>query len=251
MKNNKLPLHSLTLQSRDVFLERHAYSLVAYAEKDRRFSVFLSTYIDIYLSDYSPGHFGSGEEFAGSIVPKDTQKARERSLWLLSEISIEEGECSAGRILKTWQKTYEAPQDLVLGIIGLAIIGPTFGIINKKKKVDSLQILFSEDDLKKSSISGHINLAHSASMELISQSLELVDGDFHRLEPDLQYWFVSDRSLRLGVIRNRSLSSVTEELTKNGVLHCYHKDTGGMSAISISPSVRFDIYDDLNAESLG
>lgn len=250
MKNNNLSSNSLTLETRDVFLNRHAYSLIAYTEKNRSFSLFLKTYIDIYLSGYSGGDFGPGDDFAASIVPVDDQKARERAIWLLSEIALEERESSASRILRTWHKTYEEPQDLVIGIIGLAIIGPTFGIINKKKKVDSMQILFSEEDMKRGSISSNINLAHSASMELISKSLEAVDGDFRRLEPDLQYWFVSDRSLRLGFIRKKTISDISKEMNKKGILHCYYKDANGMGAISISPSVRFDIYEDMNAESL-
>ncbi|MGM0482352.1 MAG: hypothetical protein ACQEP6_00605, partial [Patescibacteria group bacterium] len=229
---------------------RHACSLIAFAEKNRLFSEFLRTYIDIYLSEYSAGQLEFSDNFSKSIVPEDIQSARERTMWLLNEISLEEEKISAGWILKTWQETRNEPQDVVLGIVGLAIIGPTLGIVNKKKKVNSMQIIFSKNDLEKSSTSECINLAHSASMKLISNSLELVDGDFHRLEPDLQYWFISDQSLSLGVIKNKNLLDISKKLNENGILHYFHKNSNGMSALCISPAVRFNIYNDLNAERL-
>ncbi|MFP4022520.1 MAG: hypothetical protein ACLFTS_01565 [Candidatus Paceibacterota bacterium] len=244
------PRYSIS-EEREMYLDGHAYSLIAYTAKSKSFSSFLKTYIDVYLTDHSYGELRSENRFSKSLIPRNDQNARERTFWLLSEITLEGRETKAGYTLKTWSKMNEDPQDLVIGIVGLAIIGPTFGIINKKKKLDSLQIIFSEKDLEKCSVSDYIGLAHSASLELVSESLALVDGNFHRLEPDLQYWFVSDRSLRLGVMKEKDLLDVSGNLNEQGIPHCYSKDANGRSAISISPAVRFNIYEDLDAEDLG
>lgn len=252
MNNGKINLKNFVSDGYSLTLREHARALIAYTEISREFACFLKTYIDIYLPATSPGlhpeRINVNDLVSHPLIPIDYTRAQERAFWVLRETGVYEKSKPAAQMLATWSHHYEEPKDVVIGLIGLAIIGPTLGIVNKKKRVDVMQVLFSKSQQEKRSVSKYINITNQVSMDLLSKSLRFADGNVSRLEPELQHWFVSDRTLKMGMIGKEGLSKVLDTVKINNVPHSIYKEDRLPVAVAISPSVRFDIYRDLNAE---
>ncbi len=233
------------------FLQRHAEALIAYAENDEDFASFLKSYIDAYLPaievEFDKKAAAPKKPQLSKLLPIDRSWAQERALWLLREVKFHHPESPAYRTLTAWSYHHAEPKDVVIGIVGIAIIGPTLGIIKKKRKLDSLQILFSEEFHGKASLSEHIDLSHQVSIKLLFDSLRKVSGDIHRLEPELMYWFTSDRSLRSGKVKEKDLLNIVLEMKREDTPHSVCAEGDLPIAVAISPSVRINIYDDLGA----
>lgn len=245
-----------TIKETDKYLAllmKHAEALIYRANHDTEFAFFLRTCINFFLSpevNIDSNLSSLESSFIKPFLPKDDTWSRERVFWLIREIEDYRPESEARLLLSTWSSLFTEPEDVVFGIIGLAIIGPTLGLINKKKKINSLQIVFSNEFLEDSSTSEQISVTHSMSTQIVSEALGFVDGDAYRLEPELRQWLFSDRHLLSGSIKNDELEGILVFLENEKIPCLIEKKNGKTLAIAFPPTINIDIYSDFEAKAL-
>ncbi len=235
-------------------LKMNGEALMAYSKIDDKFSSFFRYYIDIYLPGTAVAECSvktsTEDPYHHPLLPASREMARERAVWLLRELAFHYPEDETRKVLRTWSGRQEEPKDAVIGIVGIAILGPTFGIIRRKRKLDSMQVIFSEELIDEMSMSERINFTNQVSMKLLCESLERVNGRVDRLEPELQYWFISDRTLKLGTLKVEQMKEVLRNIENEEVPHTIEEAEGSIKALALSPSVRIDIFEDLEAKGL-
>lgn len=109
----------------------HTQALLAYAATDADFAESLAHFVQqqywqpLSLPIEAPSTY---------TIPTNQPAAVRIAHWLMQEL-VEQPEAYAARgTLAIWANSYQEPKNLVLGIVGLAIIGPTLGLIKKKKR---------------------------------------------------------------------------------------------------------------------
>ena len=114
-------------------LSQHAAALVAFANSNKVFSELLFKYVaSLDTSTCEKVVFDPSLW----LIPNSLKVAEQRASWLMQELAfVNKNKTDEARaILSTWAKEYKEPQDIVLCVIGVAFIGPTLGLIKKKKK---------------------------------------------------------------------------------------------------------------------
>jgi len=139
--------------------------------------------------------------------------------------------------LTTWAKNYQAPQAIVFGIIGMAIIGPTLGMIKKrKKKRGGMRVILAEIEAKRAT-KQVFELAQHASTALLGNELAAVNGNAYRLDPELAEWLFVDQETRLFTGTNLELATLAKLLKHDRLPHFVLKNDKGIQAIAVAPAV--------------
>lgn len=244
---------SITSQSltstRDTFLRAYAYGLIAYAETDLDFAQGLAAQVQSL-------RFGLAEEPAEivnlttELIPSDREHAIAVARWLLGEVKERKATPGTEAVLAEWACEFIAPRDQIIGIIGIAIMGPTLGILDnkKKKKKSQLQVVVDKayfDATEKGSL---VSQCMEWGQQIIAKELRLVGGNVYRLHPDSAEWVLAEPATALYTETAENLlqqlsAAHTEELSVEG-----HRDEhDNLIAITVSPSVNDTFVDESEA----
>lgn len=238
------------ISTRDTFLRAYAYGLIAYAETDLEFAQGLAAQVQSL-------RFGLAEEPAElvnlttELVPNDREHAIAVARWLLGEVKERKATPGTEAVLAEWACEFIAPRDQIIGIVGIAIMGPTLGILDnkKKKKKSQLQVVISQkyfDDSKKSEL---VSQCVEWGQKLIAKELRLVGGNVYRLHPDSAEWVLAEPATALYTENEENLhqqltAARAEELSVEG----YRDENDQLIAITVSPSVNDTFVEESEAQ---
>ena len=222
-------------------LTHYANSLICFAETDLEFTSFLKKQVCQYLSQNSEqASTISTAKYPAWKKPRDRKEAEVWASWLIRELYLHQPNHVAGHILRSWSKSIELPKNLFIGVVGLAIIGPTLGLVKKNHHDDPIHLLFDQETYLKVNELERANLHQQAVMNLISHSLDKVAGDCNRLEPSLQYWMFCNQTISIAKTGADKLNEIHRKLTNESMPHITQKKENSIFSIAISPAVTRD-----------
>jgi hypothetical protein len=179
------------------------------------------------------------------LLPHSTAHADEIADWVLHELATHPEARIARGLLARWADSDE-PHNLVLGIVGLAVIGPTLGLIeNKKKKRSRLQILISDEYAGRHNAVQLAQKTHKASQQLIATELRRAAGKVTSLHPDTAEWCMGTADTQVTVTDPATLIHVLSEArVQSFPYHCSSSNGRTPELVAISPSVRDEFVND-------
>jgi hypothetical protein len=235
--------------TRDAFLRAYAYGLIAYAETDLEFAQGLAAQVQSL-------RFGLAEEPAEIInlttelIPTDRDHAVSVARWLLGEVKERKATPGTEAVLAEWACEFIAPRDQIIGIVGIAIMGPTLGILDnkKKKKKSQLQVVIDGEYYEKTSKSVLAAQCMEWGQQLIAKELRLVGGNVYRLHPDSAEWVLAEPVTGLYTesserLQEQFAAARAEELSVAG----YRDENEALIALAVSPSVNDTFVDESEA----
>jgi len=184
-----------------------AFSLIEYAKIDDVFAGHLKYLVD----SFSPSeitHFSLPYHNVSLIMPRDRQSAVERADWLMNEISNFNAS-RASLLLGAWNRSAVTiePKQIVVGIIGVAIPGPTPGLI--KRRVSMMIIVKEDVAIDELAFTERvIEASHTLSLS----EFRNVNGNMYRLEPDFSEWFFGEKELSFYRATPKQLLDLKSEL---------------------------------------
>lgn len=218
-------------------LSRHAAALVAYAAAQPAFAPTLFEAV----RDLEPVHSDTSSTLTASpwLVPTDIEQAAARAYWLGTELALygPDKEREARAILSAWTKEYQEPEDLVLGIVGLAVIGPTLGLVNKKKTKKRKARVVIADTIMAEGSKRMIDVSHTTLMALLSNELAHVDGSAYRLEPDMVDWLFADRETGMSHLPEAELNDIAAWCKDEALPHYALTSNDSVIALAVAPCV--------------
>ncbi|MEX0931752.1 MAG: hypothetical protein WDZ88_03300 [Candidatus Paceibacterota bacterium] len=227
-----------------LFLSQIALGIIKVAEKKPEFAKRL------YYTVSSNPHIASSKPALTSLntnpllVPENEESALERIDWLLAhiELQLSTGVAHASSLLWQFKKTFEVtqPKDVLFGIVGFAVIGPTLGLIQKRKKTP-LSIIVREDVLENDHVD-HTQIITRISLEVFERALSHAHGSTRMIEPEVRNWFYGDKNLARHCATQKTLRTIQKELHASGIPFAIENDEKGVSHIAISPVANMSGY---------
>lgn len=219
-------------------LSQHARALILFAEREPEFAHFLKAQIDFAgLTTQDTTTEASSDTH--HLLPISIEHAYERAIWLLQELQQRPRlEAVAGTAeLVSWAREYQAPKDQIFGIVGIAIIGPTLGLIKKKKKKKSMVRVVLSEKIATGAARQIAQTAQEASLGLLSTELATVQGNAYRLEPELAEWLFAEHETNLTKLSTQELTDLANWLTAEQLPHYTLTKDEQVVAIAVAPSV--------------
>lgn len=208
-----------------------ALALVDYARKNNIFAAWLRDLLgNVNIAENLKNNkYNLQDTNLQVLQPENMYTAYKRARWL-----IDNDEKQAVAILQNGVKNIKitSPKQIVIGIVGLAVPGPTLGILNKKKKMS----LIVHPSLVKNAVKLAIK-TNQASHELFKRSLFKAKNNFDKLEPDMADWFYGDKDIALYKAGAGEFSEIKKTLDELGVEYAEIKDGENALAMAISPLV--------------
>lgn len=221
----------------------HTQALIAYAATDADFAQSLAHYVQqqhwhpVSLPNEVPSSYA---------IPTDRHDAVRVTHWLMQELEEQPEAYTARGALAVWASTYKEPQNLVLGIVGLAVIGPTLGIIeNKKKKKTQLQLVVEETWVESFTPQELVEKTHEISQAVIAKELRSARGKLESLHPETADWCMAGSGTKLHTLPRKEVELIYNTLAAEQLSHIalYHKDK--LVALGISPSIKDQLVEDI------
>ncbi len=234
----------------DSFLLPHAIGLLEYAEEDRLFADSLAALIN-QLPE------ASGRSLIQSIpptpftTPSTQNEAVEIAAWLYHQLSdMPTRTRHTNTVMHTWASEFQSPQDLVLGIVGVAIIGPTLGLIkSKKKKKSALKVIVDRRTIAKQSPASLATLTHTLSHGVVRQEIQLAGGNVYNLHPHSAEWCLDEPYTTLYTANPSEITHIIRTANDDNLSH-FTASSGANSHIALSPSVNDNLVDSFVLEEI-
>lgn len=232
----------------DNWLTEHAVALIAYAEKDSLFAESLAHHIQ--KKKWQITELISYPTPSRHLIPQTKHDAIQETHWLLQILDDNQTAKTTKDILNNWARHYESPKDFVIGIVGVAVIGPTLGIISKKKKRKSILNIVIEDNwYKKQSSLSLAEHVQTASMQVIAKELKLAGGNIYRLHPNTAEWFLEEPLTKIYLTNQEELKAVKTTCLSEKLSHYNLKEETGLEIMTaISPTVKEDFISEFSVE---
>lgn len=216
-------------------LSHHAAALAAYSRAYPTFAATLAS-----LTKNLPEAVGVPTvTHSPWLIPTDTETATRRATWLVHELErrrVPEESLARG-ILAAATKGVTDPKAVVLGIVGVAVIGPTLGLVKKKKKRKSLLRVVIAESRTDETLPKLLSLAQQTALALLSTELHAANGNAYRLEPELADWLFSEHETPLSRLNDIELAHLAQWLKDEQLPHHTHEQDGYITAIAIAPCV--------------
>lgn len=231
-------------------LRAHATALTQYATRNEAFSCFLYAATQ-HLAPSAASPSAVSTAATTWLAPRSETAAVARTHWLLDEINLRPDGASAAATLLSWRERID-PKDAVIGIVGIAIPGPTLGIIETKKKPKSLMPIITTAQTARNIDSAALaTLTIQTSVGLLGQQLRIAGGSAYRLVPELADWCFAEQPTQLAVAPDRAtLEALTTHLRAESLPHYRHEGVGEVLAVAICPSVERDLLAQYPIEDL-
>lgn len=223
--------------------------LIAFAEHDERVAHILAE-----IAYSLPGSTATRicSQPAPYLEPRNRDIALRRALWLQQELQLANPRTTqtARELLVSFVRHSDIPQDIILGIVGMAIIGPTLGLVEKKKKKKSQMRIVLHYSYQDAPLAQSLSVAHRASTSLLGNQLAAVRGNANRLDPELADWLYTDQEVRLFTSNYGQLAELNQLLNAERLPHFTLHTDGLVDAIAIAPAVNetLTVGDPLDAE---
>lgn len=208
----------------------HAAALLVFAAHDEVFAQYLERLFLPSLNNDEAERFSFSEELE-MLVPKNPWAARQQAKWVASQVKTG-SHPQADKLIQSWiaKRPYEDPKSIVVGIVGLAIPGPTLGLIEDDPKSLCVIRLDAAEDKNVFAES-----AGQASLGLISRALYSADGEARNMEPVFGHWFFGSQSIDF-CATDFSLEKIREAFIDNGILHSSVEHSGEVVCLMITPA---------------
>ncbi|MEA3449415.1 MAG: hypothetical protein U9Q85_00310 [Patescibacteria group bacterium] len=211
-------------------------ALIAYGESvhafKQEFKTLILKNINPKESTQAENHFKSSE----IILPSSKINAFSRALWLVKNKELIPEEVQSA--LYSWAIAGEqsAPQQIVVGFVGVAIPGPTLGEISKKKKITMIM----KKQAKKPSTAELNEKIMALGLDIVSQSVAMAGGEMVNIEPDVSAWFFGERGLELYSAKENDFSRIKQEVKEVNLINSIAEYKGDELIMAISPSLNKD-----------
>ena len=226
--NTSLHTHQLK-----TWLQPHVAGLLAYAAQDADFAIELAAVIK--ARNWQSGEALMPTESSPYLIPGTQAEAVQLAQWV---ISLANTEPAVRRALATWTKHYEAPKNLAIGIIGIMIMGPTLGILEKKKKKKSqLSVTINQQWYISHTKKELVELVQNLSQKVIARELNQVGGNVYQLHPDSAAWCLGDGSTKLYIDTHNELPQMIHIATNEHLSHTIKTDEDKPIALALSPTI--------------
>lgn len=224
-------------------LLQYADALIAYAATNKTFAESLAYHIQSrhwLRCDVSP------HAVSKHLMPSDQIEATRTANWLLQELDQRpEANCTRG-LFATWADTYKEPKNAVLGIVGIAIIGPTLGIIStKKKKKRKMQLVLDAAWANNLDTQQLVEKTHELSQTLAAKEIRLACGAVDRLHPDMAQWLLAGSTTKLYLASKTDLVALLTEIETENIPHLAVIEQDEVVAVCVAPSVNDELVDDV------
>jgi|AACY02.16.fsa_nt_gi hypothetical protein len=233
--NTQATYHTTTLDS---FLFTHARALIQYASTDHAFAESLAAFVKTlpYQETNHPAPSVSGHYF---VLPHSQTEAVAAASWLLRELQAQPARSRhTTALLHAWAEPYKAPKDQIFGIVGIAIIGPTLGLIkSKKKKKSQMQVIVNRAWSEHSSPAELLNVVQKVSQGVVAKELRLAGGDVYRLHPDTAEWCLADPVTKLYHDSETELTKLEAAAQEESLSFATYKKESKTIALALSPTV--------------
>ena len=235
----------------DTYLEPFAEGLIAYAATDPVFAESLAALVLEFPK--TPGRYRDNTTAtARYFQPQDQTDAVAVAAWLYEQLSQKPTRTrhTTAR-LQTWAEPYKAPKDQVFGIVGIAIIGPTLGLIkSKKKKKSQMQVIVNRSWSEHSSPAELLNVVQKVSQGVVAKELKLAGGDVYRLHPDTAEWCLADPVTKLYHDGETELAELEAAAQEESLSYVAYKKEGNTIALALSPTVNESFAADFSLTTL-
>ena len=233
---------------RDTHLAIYALALIKYAEQDKHFADNLA--VEIQNKNWVSQVNSKKLEVSEYLIPTEEISAYRTAKWLFEQIETLPDDSQTKGLLSVWAQDRNFPKSLVLGIVGVAVIGPTLGIISKKKKRRSkLQIVIEDSYFNKLSKAEAIKITSELSQKVLSKEIRLANGNVYALHPDTAEWCMADPEVGIYTDTAENIINLKETATKESFsTETMELENKGVVAVAISPSVGDDFVEDTNAD---
>jgi len=193
-----------------------ALALLEYAQKNILFAWELKKLTSKLPDSYINSAHKQLNKKNELLTPSDKLTAMKRSYWLAERINnnsfFDTEEIIS--VLKNGVKNFKlsTPQQLVIGIVGLAIPGPTLGIISTKKKFTMIFnpgfAKLSKTEIAKKSV--------QMSLEFMKKSI-IKAKKLENLDPDISDWFFGDKETNFYIATNQQIKNIKNRLEELGI----------------------------------
>jgi len=234
-------------------ITQQALALIAYAKNNPSFKNYLLRNTPANFENFVDESLFVKSDFSVSIwnLPSDGKIAQRRFQWLLDEIETRPTrETVLTKTIIATFRHYEQPKSPLFGIVGIAIIGPTLGLINsKKKKKNQMSVIFSDDFYKGLNVSEVTKTTQKITLRLLGKELLLVQGDTNRLMPETMDWLFSEQETTLATLpENKNLGELAKFLLEEKLSFEVFTHEEKIVALAISPTVSDEIVSYIEAE---
>ena len=225
-----------------------ASALIEYAKTDAIFAESLADSIQ-QLPWYRTGISYKENTASEFLTIENQQEAVVNTNWLLQSLPETKQQTGTTELLSSWANQYESPNNLAIGIIGIMIMGPTLGILEKtkKKKRSHLQIVIEDKLYKSLSKIKLAELTQKLSMQLMASELKLSKGNAYSLHPDSAQWCLEESATKIFVDSKENIQEISK-VAENDNLSFFKEKTRAGWVIAISPSVNDSLIDDSDAK---
>jgi len=230
----------------DTWLLHHASALLAYAKTD---SIFATNLAHSLLSKNWKTNQQQVQIQPPSkyLVPKTEAEALLEVSWLLQTLDENTTARATRSLFTTWAHNYHVPQDLIFGVVGLAVIGPTLGLIqSKKKKRSHLQVIVNRKWYTTHTTKQLIELVQNTSQKVIAQELRFAGGNAFRMHPDTAAWCLEEPLTKIFITDHRELALMQEVAEIEQLPHVTTKT----AALAFSPTINDSFMSEFDIEEI-
>lgn len=216
-------------------------SLLFRAKNDNGFA--LKMYSELKGREVDSGNLlEKFDSFVEYISPSSDDMALRRLDYILKE----ESKNLDLSPLFSWVDIFENEQskNIVVGIIGMAIPGPTLGMLKRK---NPMNFLIKTKNLSQAAI---MKISLESGISLVANCIKDKKSDASRLEPEIYDWFFGDRELAFYTV-NDSLINKYKKITETyNIAHNSISLNGGVVGLAISPVLSREFFSELDEINL-
>lgn len=220
----------------------HASALLAYAERAPAFATYLYERIAAHITPHTPHSDVAPLTVSPHLMPATDSIAQARALWLM-EYCIAHPQSHATALLSTWY--HQQPQAVVLGVVGIAIIGPTLGLIKRSKHEQSFLHLIAPASLWRDSAEA-LAVSQQISTTFIAEALREAGGEVARLLPDIADWCFYDQKTLFYHPTTLEMDEVIQRLQAEHIPHVTYTGETGDTIVAVSPAVSDTLFAELD-----
>lgn len=228
----------------------YAKALFAYASTDAKFAQrFAKTIISQRWESVPTANLGT---HTTHLYPTSHTDALSTAHWIIQSLQTHPEYTTARGTLAHWAHNYELPQAVVFGVVGLAVIGPTLGIINsKKKKKRKSQLVIKESYFQSLSKTKLAILSTQLTQTVIAKETRLAGGNVFNLHPDSAAWCIEEAVTAVYTDSAENLKSLLASAVSEQLSHHVEKSADGtIQAVVISPSVNDSLVEESDAQKV-
>lgn len=234
------------------FYTTHLSGLIEYAITDTEFAESFAHHIRTMWNEPTL-HTVVSTTPTSYTAPKKRADAVRIAAWLIA--TLPEQTTTDARAARTlayaWAANHESPKNVVLGIVGVAIIGPTLGLIkSKKKKKSAMRLVTHNEHFNKLTKKQLTSFVAEATGQQLATELRYASGDAMKLHPDTFDWIMSDHKNELFTDTREGLQETIVALTSEHLPHTIIRNRDEVVAVAISPSVHEEFIKNTNAAAV-